>query len=185
MNKEADHLEGVYLAHHSMGVARYGGRGAIFNRLATHKKSTIPKELLYYSFYIIENKAHEREIETALLRAAGPRMIILNNRKVASWIAPLEISATMQPDTEFFEQTKHSRPKGKQKEKENLKLKYRAMRSNSPAISADGRGRVGFGHGNRGRPFALTTSHRALNACLASSESPHSRGRPAHSATCK
>src|SRR5436190_241870 len=31
-------LEGVYLAHDSMGVARYGGRGRIFSRLRSHKR---------------------------------------------------------------------------------------------------------------------------------------------------
>lgn len=30
---------GVYLAHDSMGFARYGGRGQIFVRLAAHQKS--------------------------------------------------------------------------------------------------------------------------------------------------
>ena len=99
MKEEAEHLEGVYLAHDSMGAARYGGRGAIFTRLASHKKN-YPKELLYYSFYIIENKAHEREIETAILRAAGPQMV-LNTRKVASGLHPGNIG-DYEPDTEFF-----------------------------------------------------------------------------------
>ncbi|MCO6045545.1 hypothetical protein NG895_16660, partial [Aeoliella sp. ICT_H6.2] len=75
-------LEGVYLAHDSMGVARYGGRGQIFTRLSTHKRN-YPQELHYFSFYIINDKNHEREIETAILRAAGPQMV-LNTRKVQS-----------------------------------------------------------------------------------------------------
>jgi hypothetical protein len=75
---------GVYLAHDSMGVARYGGRGDIFSRLETHKRKR-PRELLYFSFFIISNKSHEREIETAILRAASGQMS-LNERKVREGI---------------------------------------------------------------------------------------------------
>src|SRR5687768_10779747 len=59
MNEDADHLEGVYLAHDSMGHARYGGRGQIFNRLAAHKRK-YPRELVYFSFYVVKDKKHER-----------------------------------------------------------------------------------------------------------------------------
>ncbi len=79
MNAEADYLEGVYSAHDAMGVARYGGRGQIFSRLESHKRK-YAKELVYYSFYVIENKNHEREIETAILRAAGPQMSLTRER---------------------------------------------------------------------------------------------------------
>src|SRR5882724_87819 len=41
--------EGVYMAHDSMGVARYGGRGQIFARMASHKRK-YPRELVYFSF---------------------------------------------------------------------------------------------------------------------------------------
>jgi hypothetical protein len=70
---------GVYMAHDSFGVARYGGRGNIFSRLRTHKRK-YSKELVYFSFYIIENKTHEREIENVILRAAGPQMVLNNSR---------------------------------------------------------------------------------------------------------
>jgi hypothetical protein len=100
MEREGEHLEGVYFAHDSMGVARYGGRGAIFNRLSAHRKK-YPKELLFYSFYVIENKSHEREIETAILRAAGPQMT-LNTRKVAYGLHPGNIG-DYEPGTKFFE----------------------------------------------------------------------------------
>jgi hypothetical protein len=83
-----------------MGVARYGGRGAIFSRLATRKKR-YPKELQYFSFYVIANKAHEREIETVILRAAGPQMT-LNTNKVALGLHPGNI-ADYEPGTHFFE----------------------------------------------------------------------------------
>jgi hypothetical protein len=67
------------MAHDSFGVARYGGRGNIFSRLRTHKRK-YSKELVYFSFYIIENKTHEREIENVILRAAGPQMVLNNSR---------------------------------------------------------------------------------------------------------
>lgn len=96
----SDDVEGVYLAHDSFGIARYGGRGDIFGRLATHKRK-YGKELLYFSFFIIARKAHEREIETALLRAAGSQMA-LNQRKVRS---RLEIGnvTDYEPGTKFVE----------------------------------------------------------------------------------
>ena len=90
---------GVYMAHDSFGVARYGGRGNIFSRLRSHKRKYF-RELLYFSFYIIENKTHEREIENVILRAAGPQMV-LNQRKVrdgidTGWVGDYE------PGTKFF-----------------------------------------------------------------------------------
>lgn len=90
---------GVYMAHDSFGVARYGGRGNIFSRLRSHKHK-YRKELVYFSFYIIENKTHEREIENAILRAAGPQMI-LNQRKVRDGIDPGSVN-DYEPGTKFF-----------------------------------------------------------------------------------
>lgn len=102
--------EGVYLAHDSMGVARYGGRGAIFTRLTLHKKNH-PRELQYFSFYVVANKAHEREIETVILRAAGSQMI-LNTNKVAFGLHPGNI-ADYEPGTHFFERQSLRGPKAK------------------------------------------------------------------------
>lgn len=109
MNSEAEHLEGVYLAHDSMGVARYGGRGKIFTRLESHKKK-YKKELLYFSFYVIANKQHEREIETVILRAAGPQMT-LNKRKIGAGLEPGNIQ-DYEPGTKFYER---QRPRGRKK----------------------------------------------------------------------
>ncbi len=95
--------QGVYLAHDSFGVARYGGRGNIFHRLASHKRK-YPRELLYFSFYTIADKKHEREIETALLRAAGPTLS-LNTRKVRSGIDTGGVR-DYEPGTEFYERQK-------------------------------------------------------------------------------
>ena len=63
---------GVYVAHDSMGDARYIGRGRIFPRLLARQKAQI-LELKYFSFYVVEEKKHEREIETLLIRAAAAR----------------------------------------------------------------------------------------------------------------
>jgi hypothetical protein len=90
---------GVYMAHDSFGVARYGGRGNIFNRLRTHKQK-YSKELVYFSFYIIENKTHEREIENVILRAAGPQML-LNQLKVRDGIEPGGVG-DYEPGTKYF-----------------------------------------------------------------------------------
>jgi hypothetical protein len=72
LRSQAVRREGVYVAHDSMGYARYIGRGRIFARLRScrdrHKL-----EVKYFSFYVVEEKKHEREIETLLIHAAGPR----------------------------------------------------------------------------------------------------------------
>ena len=70
---------GVYIAHDSMGHPRYIGRGNIFQRLRARKREQ-PHEIVYFSFYIVEDKKHEREIETIMIRAAGP-LLHFNDRK--------------------------------------------------------------------------------------------------------
>jgi hypothetical protein len=70
---------GVYAAHDSMGFPRYIGRGNVFWRLGDHWRR-YELQLHYYSFYIVLNKAHEREIETLLIRAAGP-LLQFNDKK--------------------------------------------------------------------------------------------------------
>ena len=55
--KKIPPIQGVYLAHDSLGHARYGGRGQIFVRLSNHIKK-YPRELLYFSFYVIKEKNH-------------------------------------------------------------------------------------------------------------------------------
>jgi hypothetical protein len=91
--------EGVYLAHDSFGVARYGGRGRIFARLRSHKRK-YSRELVYYSFYIIKDKIHEREIENVILRAAGPQLV-LNQRKVRDGIEPGSVR-DYEPGTRYY-----------------------------------------------------------------------------------
>ena len=45
---------GIYLAHDSMGHARYAGRGAIFTRLKARKKAH-PHELQYFPEFDTSN----------------------------------------------------------------------------------------------------------------------------------
>lgn len=62
-----------------MGAVRYAGRGNIFTRLRARKKAQ-PLELHYFSFYVIPNKKHEREIETLVIRATS-HLLEFNIRK--------------------------------------------------------------------------------------------------------
>ncbi len=70
---------GLYVAHDSMGCPRYIGRGNVFQRLDTRRRAQI-QELKYFSFYLVSEKKHEREIETLLIRAAS-FLLEFNSRK--------------------------------------------------------------------------------------------------------
>jgi hypothetical protein len=76
--------QGVYIAHDSMGCPRYAGRGDIFVRLKGRKKAQ-RHELAYFSFYVVADKKHEREIETLIIRSAG-FLLEFNDRKKQSGI---------------------------------------------------------------------------------------------------
>ena len=103
--------QGVYVAHDSMGTPRYIGRGSVFNRLKAHKKAH-PHELVYFSFYMVEEKQHEREIETLLVRAAGDQLEF-NDRKKRVGIQPGHIR-DYEPGTVFYErQRRRGRRSGK------------------------------------------------------------------------
>lgn len=110
---KASELEtnGIYLAHDSMGAVRYAGRGNIFNRLRARKKVQ-NLELMYFSFYIIPNNKHEREIETVIIRAAS-HMLEFNERKKRPTILPGNIS-DYEPGTSFYERQKKKGRKRKQ-----------------------------------------------------------------------
>lgn len=106
-------FQGVYVAHDSMGSPRYIGRGSIFTRLRAHKKAH-SHELVYFSFYIMEDKQHEREIETLLIRAAGDQLEF-NDRKKRIGINPGNIR-DYEPGTVFYErQAKKGRKRAKSK----------------------------------------------------------------------
>lgn len=94
---------GIYLAHDSMGAVRYAGRGDIFGRLrACHRKH--PLELLYFSFYVIEEKKHEREIETLVIRACS-HLLEFNDRKKWPTISPGNV-LDYEPGTFYYERQK-------------------------------------------------------------------------------
>ena len=99
--------QGVYIAHDSMGCPRYIGRGNIFTRLESRKKAQ-PLELEYFSFYVVSEKKHEREVESLLIRAAG-FLLEFNDRKKRVGIAPGAIK-DYEAGTVFYER---QRRKGK------------------------------------------------------------------------
>ena len=101
--------EGVYVAHDSMGYARYVGRGDVFKRLAARQKA-YPKELVYFSFYLVAEKKHEREIETLLIRLGGAHLQF-NERKKRVDISPGNVR-DYEAGTNYIERQKK---KGKKK----------------------------------------------------------------------
>lgn len=100
MTHEGISTSGIYIAHDSMGVARYVGRGKIFDRLKARKKAQT-LELVYFSFYVGLDKTHEREIETLLIRAVGPQLYF-NTRKKREDIQPGNVR-DYEAGTAFFE----------------------------------------------------------------------------------
>jgi hypothetical protein len=93
-------MTGVYVAHDSMGCPRYIGRGNIFGRLRSRKRHQ-EEELEYFSFYVVEDKKHEGEIETLLIRAAG-FLLQFNERKKRVGIKPGNIR-DFEAGTKFYE----------------------------------------------------------------------------------
>lgn len=100
MRKKGLKRSGIYLAHDSMGAVRYAGRGDIFSRLAARWKAQ-PLELRYFSFYVIESKNHEREVETLVIRATS-HMLDFNERKKRSSIEAGSVR-DYEPGTRFYE----------------------------------------------------------------------------------
>ncbi len=105
---------GIYMAHDSMGHARYAGRGNIFVRLDARHKAQ-PLELEYFSFYVVLDKKHEREIETALIRAAGPQLVF-NTQKKRVTNEPGSIS-DYEPGTRFYIRQKKKGKKPRRKKR--------------------------------------------------------------------
>ncbi|HKW19332.1 MAG TPA: hypothetical protein VJO35_17620 [Terriglobales bacterium] len=91
---------GVYVAQDSMGYARYIGRGKVFSRLRSHLEAH-KLELKYFSFCIVEDRGHEREIETLLIHATGP-LLQFNTNKKRLTISPGNIR-DYEAGTLFFE----------------------------------------------------------------------------------
>jgi len=103
-------MNGIYLAHDSMGAVRYAGRGNIFGRLRARMNAQ-PLELKYFSFYVIEDKKHEREVETLVIRASS-HLLEFNQKKKRPTISPGNIR-DYEPGTWFFERQKK---KGKKRD---------------------------------------------------------------------
>ena len=91
---------GVYVAHDSMGCPRYVGRGKIFERLQVRHKVN-SHELALFSFYVVDQKSHEGEVETLLIRAAG-FLLEFNEKKKRVGIGPGSVR-DYEPGTFFFE----------------------------------------------------------------------------------
>lgn len=100
MKSEGLARQGVYVAHDSMGYARYVGRGSIFSRLQARARQS-KLEIKYFSFYVVQAKLHEREIETLLIRVAAP-MLYFNERKKRLDLSPGNIH-DYEPGTRFYE----------------------------------------------------------------------------------
>lgn len=94
---------GVYIAHDSMACPRYIGRGRVFSRLITRRRRN-PRELVYFSFYLVEERKHEREIETLLIRAAGP-LLHFNEMKKQDTIATGSV-ADFEAGTRFYRRSR-------------------------------------------------------------------------------
>ena len=109
---------GVYIAHDSMGYARYIGRGRIFQRLRARVKSQV-LELKYFSFYVVEERKHEGEIETLLIRAAGP-LLQFNTKKKRVTINAGRL-LDYEAGTLFFERSYVRGKKPKRKNKASTK----------------------------------------------------------------
>ena len=93
-------VSGIYVAHDSMGAPRYVGRGNVIGRLRSIQR-THRFELLYFSFYVVEEKVHEREIETLLIRGAS-HLLEFNDRKKRVGIYPGSIY-DYEPGTKYYE----------------------------------------------------------------------------------
>lgn len=100
LRSQAVGREGVYVAHDSMGYARYIGRGRIFARLRACRRSH-KLEIEYFSFYVVEDKKHERELETLLIHVAGP-LLQFNTKKKRVTISAGAIQ-DYEGGTHFFE----------------------------------------------------------------------------------
>lgn len=107
--------QGVYIAHDSMGCPRYIGRGNVFNRLESRRR-TQQLELQYFSFYLVSEMKHEREIETLLIRAAG-FLLEFNDKKKRVGISHGDIK-DYEAGTEFYER---QWKKGKKKRMRKIK----------------------------------------------------------------
>lgn len=76
-------------------------RGTLDGGRLRARRRAHPRELVYFSFYVIKDSIHEREIETLLIRAAGPSLEF-NTRKKRVGIKPGGVK-DFEAGTLFFE----------------------------------------------------------------------------------
>jgi hypothetical protein len=79
--KDLGHLEGVYVLHDgSMPV--YVGRGVIWRRISSHERShTRGQYWDYFSWFAINSKSNEKDVEAILLRILPYYLRVLNNQR--------------------------------------------------------------------------------------------------------
>jgi hypothetical protein len=96
--------------------ARDIGRGSIFGRLRRRRRAQ-SLELHYFSFFVVTEKIHEREIETLLIRAAGPQLHF-NTRKKRVDIQPGSVR-DFEAGTLFYERRyrRGKRPRRKRRQR--------------------------------------------------------------------
>ena len=102
--------DGIYMVHDSMGATRYVGHGDIFVRIRERQRAH-PHELVCFSFFVVGEKRHEREIETLLVRGAGP-LLEFNERKKRVGIDPGDVK-DYEPGTYYLERQKRRGPRRK------------------------------------------------------------------------
>lgn len=108
VDEQSHDTKGVYFLHDSLGCARYAGRGKVFDRIE-YRFDQHPLGLVYFSFYIIQDKKHEREIETALIRVAS-HSLVFNDRKIRASIEPGDVR-DYEPGTCFVQRQRKKGPK--------------------------------------------------------------------------
>lgn len=118
--------KGLYIVHDSLGHARYAGRGNLFGRIRARFRAH-PLQLAYYSIYVIEASRHMRELETLLLRAAGP-LLLFNTRKRCLDSKPGDIR-DYEPGTLYLERRNRRGPRQVVKARPRVKPRRRAARN--------------------------------------------------------
>ena len=106
--------KGIYIAHDSMGYSRYVGLGGIFYRLKTRYRAH-SREIQYYSFYVVTDTTHQRELETLLIRIASP-LLEFNSQKKRNTI---EVGSVRDysPGTVFLQRKPVRRKKSKKRKR--------------------------------------------------------------------
>lgn len=89
----AGHKSGIYVLYHG-AMPVYIGRGAISARLASHGKEGSKKEQFWdrFSWFVVGNSKHERELESLLLEAL-PFYVRSLNQQTGKLARRLQVAA--------------------------------------------------------------------------------------------